>query len=110
MPSILLVVVFRVVFTKEIAYSEGDQTTPVCVETMGIIVRDDVIATISSLAVGTATGELDISGYGLKDCSYVSVERLPIHVSSEYVEPMFLSCTESHFVYINPEIQSGIIL
>ena len=50
--------VFRVFFTEEdFTYGEADQLTPVCVDAVGRIDRDDVTATISSVATGTATGE-----------------------------------------------------
>ena len=49
---------FRVFFTEEdFTYGEADQLTPVCVDAVGRIDRDDVTATISSVATGTATGE-----------------------------------------------------
>ena len=53
---------FQVFFSEvDFTYSEGDVITSVCVDAVGRIDRDDVAAAISSVATGTATGEMAIS-------------------------------------------------
>ena len=53
---------FQVFFSEvDFTYGEGDVTTSVCVDAVGRIDRDDITATISSVATGTATGEMAIS-------------------------------------------------
>ena len=55
-------IVFQVFFSEvDFTYAEGDVTTSVCVDAVGRIDRDDITATISSVATGTATGEMAIS-------------------------------------------------
>ena len=63
---------FQVFFSEaSFTYGEGDVITSVCVDAVGRIDRDDVTATISSVATGTATGEM--ADRNVANCGPVSI-------------------------------------